>query len=385
MANTLTSRDRIRTVLSHQEPDRVPISIGGTGGKITESRMELLKDHFGITGDVEPVLVGPQMMRLDNRVLDALGTDIRYINMRPPSGFREKEAPGGGWYYDWGLIYKEHPISKMYDYVNNPLENADIKDLDHFEWPDPYDPARWKGLKEETKTLFQTTEHALVAYRPTYNGLFELCQILRGTENMLMDLALNPEFAEALFWKVGEIFKGFYQAQLDAVGDYIEWVEIGDDLGGQNGPLISPKMYRELLKPIHADVIKSIKEHPSNPKVMYHSCGSIKVFIPDFIELGVDILNPIQVAAKGIVPSEIKKEFGNELCFLGGVDSQHLMPTGTPQQVSEQVKRRIQEMGVGGGYVLAPSHNIGDDVPLENILAFFEGANDFGTYPILLD
>jgi uroporphyrinogen decarboxylase len=202
---------------------------------------------------------------------------------------------------------------------------------------------------------------------------------------MLIDLALNPEFAEALFWKVGEIFKGFYQAQLDAVGDYIEWVEIGDDLGGQNGPLISPKMYRELLKPIHADVIKSIKEHPSNPKVMYHSCGSIKVFIPDFIELGVDILNPIQVAAKGIVPSEIKKEFGNELCFLGGVDSQHLMPTGTPQQVSEQVKRRIQEMGVGGGYVLAPSHNIGDDVPLENILAFFEGANDFGTYPILLD
>jgi len=115
MIEKITSRDRIRKVLNHQEPDRVPISIGGTGGKITESRMELLKEHFGITGDVDPVLVGPQMMSLDNRVLDALGTDIRYINMRPPAGFREKEAPGGGWFYDWGLIYKEHPVSKMYD------------------------------------------------------------------------------------------------------------------------------------------------------------------------------------------------------------------------------------------------------------------------------
>ena len=384
MVSKQTSRERVRSVLNHQEPDRIPISIGGTGGKITESRMDLLKKHFGISGNVEPVLVGPQMMRLDNRVLDALGTDIRYVNMRPPTGFRLSEAPGGGWLYDWGLIYKEHPISKMYDYVNHPLADATISDLDNFEWPDPFDSTRWKGLREEAQQLYEQTDHALVAYRPTYNGLFELCQVIRGTEQMLMDLVLNPDFAEALFWRVGEVFKGFYQAQLDTVGDFVEWVEIGDDLGGQNGPLISPTMYRELLKPVHADVIKSIKAHPSNTKVMYHSCGSIKVFIPDFIDMGVDILNPIQVAAKDIIPSEIKKEFGDKLSFLGGVDSQHLMPTGSPQQVADQVKQRIREMGPGGGYVLAPSHNIGDDVPLENILAFFESAEMFGTYPLQL-
>ncbi len=377
-----TSRERIQAVLNHQEPDRIPISIGGTGGKITESRMELLKNHFGISGDVDEVLVGPQMMRLDNRVLDALGTDIRYVNMRPPTGFREKTAPDGGWYYDWGLIYKEHPISKMYDYVNQPLAGATIADLDNFDWPDPFDPVRWAGLREETKELFDNTGHALVAYRPTYNGLFELCQVIRGTEQMLMDLVLDPGFAEALFWKVGEVFKDFYQAQLDAVGDFIEWVELGDDLGGQNGPLISPAMYRSLLKPVHADIIRSIKSHPSNPRVMFHSCGSIKVFIPDFIEMGVDILNPIQVAAKGIIPAEIKKEFGADLCFLGGVDSQHLMPTGTPEQVADQVKQRILEMGPGGGYVLAPSHNIGDDIPLENILSFFKSADTHGKYPL---
>ena len=224
-----------------------------------------------------------------------------------------------------------------------------------------------------------------MAYRPTYNGLFELCQILRGTEQLLIDMALNPDFPEALFWKVGEVFKDFNKAQLDAVGDFIEWVELGDDLGGQGGPLISPKMYRSLLKPVHADVIRSIKSHPSNPKVMYHSCGSIKVFIPDFIENGVDILNPLQVAAKGIIPADIKAEFGKDLCFLGGVDSQHLMPTGTPQQVAAQVKQRIQELAPGGGYVLAPSHNIGDDIPLENILAFFDAAQSSGGYPIQMD
>ena len=214
MVSKQTSRERVRSVLNHQEPDRIPISIGGTGGKITESRMDLLKKHFGISGNVEPVLVGPQMMRLDNRVLDALGTDIRYVNMRPPTGFRLSEAPGGGWLYDWGLIYKEHPISKMYDYVNHPLADATISDLDNFEWPDPFDSTRWKGLREEAQQLYEQTDHALVAYRPTYNGLFELCQVIRGTEQMLMDLVLNPDFAEALFWRVGEVFKGFYQAQL---------------------------------------------------------------------------------------------------------------------------------------------------------------------------
>ena len=381
----ITPRERVRAVLNHQEPDRVPISIGGTGGKLTESRMDLLKKHYGITGQVDPVLVGPQMMRLDNRVLDALGTDIRYVNMRPPAGFRMTEAPGGGWYYDWGLIYKEHPVSHMYDYVNHPLADATIQDLDSFDWPDAFDPLRWEGLREEARQLYEGTGYALVAYRPTYNGLFELCQILRGTEQLLIDMALNPDFPEALFWKVGEVFKDFYKAQLDAVGDFIEWVELGDDLGGQGGPLISPKMYRSLLKPVHADVIRSIKSHPSNPKVMYHSCGSIKVFIPDFIENGVDILNPLQVAAKGIIPADIKAEFGKDLCFLGGVDSQHLMPTGTPQQVAAQVKQRIQELAPGGGYVLAPSHNIGDDIPLENILAFFDAAQSSGGYPIQMD
>jgi uroporphyrinogen decarboxylase len=380
--NTMTPRERVREVLAHQEPDCVPVCVGGTGGKVSELQMERLKQHFGIRGETEPVLAGPQLMRLDNRVLDALETDVRYVYMRPPKGFRSREAPDGGWYYDWGLIYREHPESGMYEYVNRPLENADVSDLDSFDWPDPFDQSRWSGLREETQQLYEQTNYALVPYRPKYNGLFEMCQTLRGTEKMLMDLVLNPGFAEALFWKVLEVLKNFYITQLDAVGDFIEWVEVGDDLGAQNAPLISPKMYRSLLKPIHADLIRSIKSHPSGPRVMYHTCGAIRPFIPDLIEIGVDILNPIQVSAKDMIPADLKADFGSQLCFLGGVDAQQTLRFGKPEQVDTEVRQRIQELGQGGGYILAPSHNIGDDVPFENVLAFFDAARKYKTYSL---
>ncbi len=378
----MTSRERVRAALEHREPDRVPVCVGGTGGKITESRIELLKQHFSIRGETPAVLVGPQLMRLDNRVLDALGTDVRFLYMRPPTGFRQHPAPGGGWFYDWGLIYREHGDGMMYEYTNHPLAGATIQSLADLPLPDARDPARWEGLREEAQRLYRETDYALAAYRPKYNGLFELCQVLRGTEQLLTDMVLQPEFAEALFWRVEEGLKALYLAQLDAVGDFVEWVEMGDDLGTQGGPLISPATYRALLKPAHADLIRAIKAHSPRVRVMYHTCGSIRRFLPDLVEIGVDILNPIQVAAKGMDPAIIKAEYGDRLCFLGGVDAQHLLPAGRPDEVREEVRVRIEQLGPGGGYILAPSHNIGDDVPLENILAFFDGWRTYGAYPL---
>jgi uroporphyrinogen decarboxylase len=379
---SMTSRERVRAALDHREPDRVPVCVGGTGGKITESRIELLKQHFGIVGDAPKVLVGPQLMRLDDRVLDALGTDVRYLYMRPPADFRQRVAPEGGWFYDWGLIYREHGDGMMYEYTNHPLAGATLGSIDDLPLPDAGDPARWTGLRAEAERLYHETDYALVAYRPKYSGLFELSQILRGTEQLLTDMVLQPEFAEALFWKVEEGLKALYLAQLDAVGEFVEWVEMGDDLGTQAGPLISPATYRALLKPAHADLIRAIKTHSPNVRVMYHTCGSIRRFLPDLIEIGVDILNPIQVAAKGMDPAAIKAEFGDRLCFLGGVDAQHLLPAGRPEEVREEIRLRIRQMAPGGGYILAPSHNIGDDVPLENILAFFEAWRDYAAYPL---
>ncbi len=379
----MTPRQRVRAALDHREPDHVPVCVGGTGGKITESRIALLKRHFGITGDAPRVMVGPQLMRLDNRVLDALGTDVRFLYMRPPTGFRERVMADGGWLYDWGLIYREHGDGKMYEYTNHPLAESTLASLeDDLPLPDAQDPARWAGLRAEAQALYRDTDYALAAYRPKYNGLFELAQVLRGTEKLLTDMVLQPEFVEALFWRIGAGLKALYLAQLDAVGEFIEWVEMGDDLGTQAGPLISPATYRSLLKPVHADLINAIKNHSPHVLVMYHTCGAVRRFLPDLVEIGVDILNPIQVAARGMDPAAIKAEWGDQLSFLGGVDAQHILPAGRPAEVREEVRRRICELGRGGGYILAPSHNIGDDVPLENILAFFEAWREFGHYPL---
>ncbi len=377
----MTSRERVRTALNHREPDRVPVCIGGTAAKMTESRFDRLAAHFGIRGQVAPVLVGPQLMRQDPRVLAALGSDVRYVHLRPPAGFRTRPAPGRGWSDEWGLTYWEHPETRVYELSGQPLAEATASDLDSFEWPDPRDPARVAGLRAEAAKRFTETDCALVAYRPVMLGVFEIAQQLRGMVNLLEDMALRPEFAEALFWKVQQVVKDFYFVQLEAVGEFVEWVEVLDDLGSQRGPLISPAMYRSLLKPVHADLIRSIKRHTPGMRVMYHSCGGVRAFIPDFIDNGVDILNPIQVAASGMDPAALKAEFGDRLCFLGGVDSQHTMQT-TPEAVRAEVKRRLREMGPGGGYILAPSHNIGDDVPMENILAFFEAGRQHGRYPL---
>ena len=250
-------------------------------------------------------------------MLDALGTDVRYVNMRPPTGFSERVAPDGGWYYDWGLIYREHGDGKMYEYTNRPLAEATVDSLADFPLPDAGDPARWAGLREEAEQLYRETDYALAAYRPKYNGLFELCQVLRGTEQLLTDMVLQPEFAEALFWKSGRRVKALYLAQLDAVGDFVEWVEMGDDLGTQAGPLISPATYRSLLKPVHADLIRAIKAHSPNVRVMYHTCGAIRRFLPDLIEIGVDILNPIQVAGQGHGPGGDQGRGRRPLVLLG--------------------------------------------------------------------
>ena len=152
---TMTPRERIRATLAHREPDRVPICLGGTGGKMTESRFDALAAHFGIAGTVDPVLVGPQLMRQDPRVLDALGSDVRYVHLRPPTGFRTRPAPERGWHHEWGLTYWEHPESKMYELTGQPLAAASLSDLDSFEWPNPHDPARVAGLRAEAAKLYR--------------------------------------------------------------------------------------------------------------------------------------------------------------------------------------------------------------------------------------
>lgn len=365
----MTSRERVVAALNHEQPDRVPVSLGGTAHKLSNSRTLALREHFGLEGEPPLVLTGPGFSYYDTQVLDRLGTDIRHVFLRPPDGFRTVQAPDGGWLDEWGLSYKRADM--MYELGGTPCADFDVEDIRRLPGPDPSRPELVAGLAEEARHLAETTTHAIAAYRPLYSGIFELAQMLRGTEKLLIELLTETELVEALFERLTDIQISFYDVLLDAAGEYLQIVEYADDLGTQSAPLISPRTYRSLIKPCHIRIVDSIRTKAPHVKIMLHSCGSVRKFIPDFIEAGFDILNPVQTAAKGMEPTELKAEFGDDLVFLGGVDVQQKM-RGSVETVQEEVRNLIQAMGEGGGYVLAPSHNFGDDVPVENILAFFD-------------
>ena len=365
----MNSRERVLAALNHQPPDRVPVSLGGSAHKLSDARTLALRQHFGLDGEPPRVLAGPSFGYYDTQLLDILDTDIRHVFLRPADGFRTQPAADGGRLDEWGLSYRKGAL--MYELGGAPLAEATIEEIRRYPGPDPRRPELVAGLRDEARHLYETSGRAIAAYRPLYSGIFEMAQTLRGAEKLLVELLTEVELVEALFERLTDIQIGFYEVLLDAAGDYLDLVEYADDLGAQSGPLISPKTYRRLIQPCHRRIVQAIKARAPHVQVMLHSCGAVRAFIPDFIEAGFDILNPIQTSAVGMLPAELKAEFGDHIVFLGGIDVQQKM-RGSVEDVRQEVRRLIQDMGQGGGYVLAPAHNFGDDVPLENILAFFE-------------
>ena len=380
MNKQMKPRQRVITTLKHKEPDRVPLSLGGSAHKISNSRYSLLKEHYGVEGEGPQRLTGAYLSYADNRLLDAIGTDIRYVHLRPPTGYMENKEGDGTWVDEWGLTHRVIE-GGYYELGGTPLAEASVDDLNSYPWPDVNDSARYYGLQEEVEDLYNNTNYAIGAYRPMISGIFEISHYLRGMEILLMDMVLDKKFVDTLLWKLTEIQGEILKKYLDVVGPYVQIVEWADDVGTQNGPMFSPEIYKELVLEKHAYLSKIVKEKAPGAKFMLHSCGSVKRFIPYFIEAGFDILNPVQPMAKNMDPADLKAEFGNEISFLGGVDVQQTM-RGPVDGVRSEVKQRIEELGPGGGFILAPSHNFGDDVPLENMLAFFETAQKFGNYPI---
>jgi uroporphyrinogen decarboxylase len=194
--------------------------------------------------------------------------------------------------------------------------------------------------------------------------------------------ALDQELFDVFLGKLSEVLDGFYDAFLSVVGPYVSVVEMAEDLGTNNGPMFNPEIYRKYLKPKHKKTIELIKRKAPNAKVMLHCDGAIRKFIPDLIDVGVDILNPIEGHLRGMDPVELKRDFGKDLVFQGGVDVKNVLNTGSVEDVRREVRLRIEQMGEGGGYILAPAHNFGNDIPLENMLAFFEAGHELGFYPL---
>lgn len=383
----MTPRQRLQAATNHQEPDRVPIIIGTSNTTTMKMRpYRRLKEHLGIHADDAYLYNWPELgsAALDEKTLLRLGSDALGVLDSFPEDTRRRNRgrqPGEPFIDDWGIGQIEIEPGIWFPGYHPMSEARTLADIERYPWPDMDDPTRIAHVREQAQRLAEEGRYAIIA-TPWLLFPFERANALMGMENFLPQLILNREFAQALLLKITELCKSLMSHFLAELGEDVDIIKIGDDLGTQESLLISPKMYREFLKPIHADYIAFIKER-TEAKVFFHTDGDVFDLIEDFIEVGVDILNPIQTSAGKMANlEELKKRYGDALCFCGAIDTQNILPHGSPEEVRQEVKRVIEILGPGGGYMLASVHTIMDEVPPENILAMVDAVEEFGHYPL---
>jgi len=430
----MNSRERVLLSLKHKEPDKVPVDLGGMGSSnIMGIAYSRLKKYLGISeGETYIYDIPQQLATPEERILKLFGIDCIDLNrMLPPASPSEIEvepwtlpdgspakvptafsalmAPiavrgspkstgrvkllpdgKGGWMLKEGnLVRLVMPKGSLYfDDIYHPLEKAETrKDVDVFfegsydssiSWPPIISEADAESLRKRAKYLHDNTEYAVMG---GFGGnFFETGQYLRGFRNYLVDIIRRKDLVLYINEKLIEYYKKNLKTWLGAVRDYIQVGIFGDDLGGQGGPLLSPKIYHEMIQPYEKELYQYVKRN-SNLFVFLHSCGSIYSLLPDIVDAGVDAVNPVQTSAKDMEAGRLKREFGDELTFWGGgVDTQKVLWSGSPEEVARNVKQNIEVFAPGGGFVFATVHNIMANVPPENIVAIFEAVKKYGGY-----
>ncbi len=385
---TWTSRRRVEATLSHQEPDRIPYDLGGsilTG--IHHVAYRRLREHLHLPAkhiELEDTI--QQLARVHDDVKRRLGVDVYGINPGKPLRAQSREWQEQG--YDkqideWGIEWWKPENGGLYfDMQRHPLAEIDaIEALGGYSFPDPLDPGRFSGMRKRADDLMNHQQVATILGRNAA-GILEVALWLRGFENFFCDMLSNRAFAEYLLDRICDIKMEYWAKALEEVGPNVLMISEADDLASQHACLLSPDLYRKLIKPRHARLFSFIKKRATVPvKIFYHSCGAVLPLIDDLIEAGIDILNPVQVSATGMDTRELKQRFGKQITFYGGgVDTQQVLPHGTAQQVRDEVRRRIDDLAPGGGFIFNTVHNIQADVPPENILAMWETLREFGVY-----
>jgi uroporphyrinogen decarboxylase len=368
--------ERLIAALSHRQPDRVPIDIGGTvNSSIVVEGYAKLKQHYGINSD--DVLCNRMMrvVKVDEQILQALDIDTRGVFMGAPIKGADQELEPDGYRDLWGIERVKPPQSYYYDLINSPLSGEiSLDDIRKYPWPDPDDPGVLQGIKERIDWIRKHTDCAAVLAVPP--PFIHNSQYLRGFEDWYCDIALGAKVFDALCDAVLEVSLEMSKKILEAVGKEVDVVVVGDDIGAQDGLQISPEHYVKYVKPRHAKYFRQVHDL-SGAKLLYHTCGSVVDIIEDLVDIDVDAIHPVQVSAAGMEPALLKKKFGDRMAFWGGVDTQKILPSGSVAEVKHAVERCIEEMGEGGGYVLGSVHNLQPDVPIENILAMFEHAREY--------
>jgi uroporphyrinogen decarboxylase len=292
----------------------------------------------------------------------------------------EAQFKGGKYKNIWGSTYQftdsDGEMTNLEGEV--PFKRADLSEIVKYNWPKA-DKNIFKGLKEKAESISNNGKYAIAIYRPLMGGIFSVSRYcLRGSVNVFEDMIINRKFFEKLLDYVLKVQEEFYGILLDEVGSLADIIEIEDDLGMQTGMLISPESYRRIIKPKHKELVKFIKKKSPDIKILMHCDGAIREVIGDFIDIGIDILNPVQVNANGMKLEDLKNEFGKDIVFAGAVDVATL-EKGL-EDVKLCVRKTIDTMAPGGGYLLGPSHNFSTIVPPENIIAMLKLAKEFGTY-----
>lgn len=383
----MSSRERLLTALDHREADRIPFDLGSiqvSGIHVVAYRK--LRAALGLAETAVTLCdTIQQLATIEDDLAARLGIDTRglYPLNSHNWGITEEDA-GDYWAYhdEWGITHHRPKENGFYfSIVKTPLDKFNItaEDLAAIDWPDMGAKWRLEGLREQAEQ-FRAAGYAVVL-KDSFAGIFEFAQRVVGMENLLMMMSLDQQAAGLLFDKLLELKLDYWQTALTELGDLVDVVAYADDYGTQVSQLISPRMFRKQLKPRVAQVFALQAQLAPHAKRLFHSDGNVRPLIPDFIEIGVDILNPVQGTAVNMNPLELKQEYGQDLVFWGGgVDTQGILPNGTPQAVKEDVRRNIEALAPGGGYVFNTVHNIQADVPPENILAMWEALKEFGIY-----
>ncbi len=384
----LTSRERVLTAINHEQPDRVPLIIGvsnATGIKMRPYKG--IKEIIGVQAPDNYIYDWPELgtAEIDEKTMRRLHSDVRGVLDLEPEKIRKwnrERDPHSDYVDSWGSGQTEISPGDWFPSVH-PLPDArTTADLEAYQgWPDMGDPTRIAHVQASARRLAEDNQFAILA-TPWLLFPFERAYAMQGMETFLLNMARDPDFARALLEQNAVYCKQLMGRFLQELGDNVDIIKIGDDLGTQESLMISPKMYREILKPVHADFISFIKAR-TKAKILFHSDGDVAPLIEDFIEIGVDILNPIQTSAGSMsdLPS-LKKRFGNDIVFCGGIDTHRVLPFGSTEDVRQEVRRVIQTLGPGGGFMVGAVHTVMDGVPPENVLAMVDAVEEFGHYPL---
>jgi uroporphyrinogen decarboxylase len=363
-------RERVMMALNHEAPDRCPMQISFTPEFAERLRADLALNDRGLTLSADRMGHNPHGGGNTYELERALGEDMLLTSVGwANSYYQAGDAYTDEWGIEWRAVPYDTPFGTGYytEMVHHPL--ADATTISRYHAPDPSRPELYRDAAWTIEQF--KDEYWIVGV--TVTTIWETAWALRGYAQMLTDLATKPELVEA-------ILDIPYQYHLTAARKLVQlgvdMIWVGDDVGAQRTMLISPAMWRRFLKPRLAGFIAAIKGINPRLKVAYHSDGCIWPIIPDLIEIGLDVLNPIQPASMD--PAEMKRKYGDRLCFWGTIDEQHTLPFGTPETVATEVSERLRTVGAGGGLIIGPTHHVQLDTPMENFWAMVESITGEG-------